>query len=96
MNLSQLKSEFRLTADGDDWGNCMHWWFTIADEIHFNRETISVPSSWKYTPSPLGLSNDPDDIVTRAVAEAENDSLMKFGHLMNRYAHFLEHLGKDY
>ena len=96
LSLSQLKSDFRLTSDGDDWGNCLHWWFTIADEIHFNRENLCVPESWRFKPSPCGPSNEADRWETTAVREADDDSLMQFGHLVNRYARLLKHLGKDY
>ena len=96
MNLSQLKFDYRLTFTGDDWGHCLHWWFTIADEIHFNRVRLSVPLSWKFKPSSLGFTNDPEDPATGAVREADDDSLMQFAHLLHRYARFLKHLGKDY
>ena len=96
LSMSQLKHDFRLTSDGDDWGNCLHWWFTIADEIHFNRANLSVPLSWKFKPSPFGFTNDPENYITHCVREADDASLMQFGHLVNRYARFLKHLGKDY
>lgn len=96
MNFNDLKCEFRLTADGDDWGNCINWWFTIADEIHFNRENLCVPASWKFKSSSLGSSNDPDAMETSAVVAADDESLMKLGALIDRYARLLRHLGKDY
>lgn len=96
MNFSQLKSEFRLTSDGDDWGNTMIWWFSIADEIYFKRKTLCVPPSWKFKPSPAGFVNDLDDYVANCVSEADDQSLMRMGNLVHRYARFLKHLGKDY
>ena len=94
--LNALKADFRLMSDGDDWGNLKHWWFTIADEIYFNRPGLTVPASWRFRPSILGETNDPDDYVTTAVREATDDNLMRFGLLLDRYARFLIRAGKDY
>ena len=96
MTLRDLKFEFRLTADGDGWGNAMHWWFVIADEIHFEREALSVPDDWHFRASPLGSSNEDDDYAVTAVREADDGTLMAFGALMHRYARLLKHLGKSY
>ena len=90
-----LKQEFNLTSDGDAWGNAMLWWFSIADEIHFNRE-FDVPSEWQFRPSPIGPSNDPDDYITTVVREASDAELQSFGALIHRYARALKHAGKDY
>ena len=96
MNFNDLKSDFRMTSDGDNWGNCLSWWFTIADEIYFNRENLRVPESWRFKPSMCGPSNEANRWETIAVLEADDVSLMKFGHLISRYASLLKHLGKDY
>jgi hypothetical protein len=96
MTLQSLKSEFRLMSSGDEWGDVMQWWFTIADEIYFNRDHLSVPREWQFKPSPLGPCNDPDDYATHVVQEADDESLAAFGALMNRYARLLRHCGKDY
>lgn len=95
MNMKDLKAEFRLTCDGDCWGSVMLWWFAIADELHFNRDS-GVPSSWQFRPSPLGPSNDLEAYETEIVEAADTETLLRFGELMNRCASRLKRLGKDY
>lgn len=94
--IAALKGEFNLFSDGDDWGNTVHWWFVIADEIYFNRETIAVPDEWKFRPSPLGPQNDDDDMVVGIIRETNDDDLLRFGAIIHRYARRLKHQGKDY
>ena len=96
-DLKYLKAEFRLTDDlGDSWGNAMQWWFTIADEIYFNRDKLCVPDEWQFKPSPLGPSNDPDDYVTNVVKNTPDETLMGFGNLVHRYASLLKSKRMDY
>ena len=91
-----LMTDFRLCfGDGDPWGSAMTWWFSVADEIHFNR-SFAVPAAWRFRPSPLGPSNDPDAFETEAVQAASDEALMKFGAVLNRYAGVLKRAGKDY
>lgn len=97
MTYENLKSEFRLfDCDGNSWGEVMHWWFVIADEIYFHRDTIEVPGDWQFRPSPLGESNSPDDYAVASVRETPNDELIRFGALIHRYAGALLHAGRDY
>lgn len=95
MDLQDLKFEFRLTNDGDDWGHVMRWLFAIADEIYFNRD-FPVPADWGFRPSPLGPSNDDDDYTTQCVREADDASLLMFGKMMNRAANILAAMNCDY
>ena len=92
----QLISEFRCDDSQDSWGTVMHWWFTVADELNFNRPALTVPESWRFRPSPLGPQNEPGDYAANAVAESSDDALARFGALLNRYAGFLKRRGKDY
>jgi hypothetical protein len=91
---ADLKSEFRISSDGDDWGNAMHWWFAIAGEIHEHREW-NVPDAWRYRP---GLSAIPDatDYAAEACHNATDDALTEFGALIHRYARALKRAGKSY
>ena len=95
MTLPDLKAKFRTFCDGDDWGETMCWLFTIADELHFERAT-PVPDEWQFRPSPLGPSNDDDDFRTDCVREADDETLVRFGNLLTRYARLLRKHGKDY
>lgn len=92
--IAQLRTEFGLSHDGDSWGHVMHWWFSIADELHY-REGVT-PEHWHFKPSPLGRTNDPDDYVSNVVCEAGADALVTFGNILTRYAQALRRAGKDY
>ena len=92
----QLISEFRCDDCDDPWGTVMHWWFTVADEIHFKRPKLNIPVNWRFRPSPLGSQNEPDDYAAVAVAQASDAALDRFGAVLNRYAGFLKRRGRDY
>ena len=94
-NFADMKAEFRITHDGDDWGHVMQWLFSIADEIYFNRD-FPVPVDWEFQPSILGPSNDPDDYTTEIVSNADDESLLRFGVMLNRAAACLRAKGKSY
>jgi hypothetical protein len=83
MNTNDLKNEFRLSNDGDFYGNVMAWWFAISAEITFNRQDISVPAEWNYNP---GMASGPedDDYTASIVREATDDALIEFGNKMAR------------
>ena len=93
MTLAELKAEYRLMADGDDWGNTMAWWFAVAGELYTRNEMI--PVEWKYRP---GMSPRAD--VTRMevfdCVVADTDALHQFGAILTRVAHCLERAGKSY
>lgn len=93
MNARQLMQEYRLTCDGDTWGNTMAWWFAVAGEMH--ERGLDIPADWQYRPSPLGGKND-DAYETPICEEASDDALILFGRAMNRYATILKAAGKDY
>lgn len=96
MTYADLKANFNLSFDGDDaWGSVMSWWFTVADEIHFNRG-FDVPASWRFRPSPCGPSNDPEAFETEAVQAASDEALQRFGAVLDRYATKLKRAGRDY
>jgi len=95
MNLKDIKNEYALTCCGDSWGTAMQWFFTIADELYFERE-ITVPSEWEFRPSPLGPSNDDDDLTTQMVRGYDDETLVAFGNILNRYVRFLKRAGKYY
>lgn len=90
-----MKTEFKLTGDGDRWGNTMNWLFNIADEIYFNRN-FEVPVEWEFKPSCLGPSNDPEDWVQQIVISSNDVELLHWGKVLNRYADLLRKHGKDY
>jgi len=96
-NYKDIKSEYKLTSDGDSWGHCLCWLFAIADEIYFNRcDEISVPDKWQFRPSCIGPSNDPESYETEIVEGTETHDLLQFGQVLHRYADRLKRAGKDY
>ena len=96
MKATDLMHEFRIAQSGDWWGDTMHWWFTVAEEIYLNRPDLEVPPAWRYRQSPCGAQNDPDDYVTADVQSTDDESLMRFGRALNRYAGILDRAGASY
>ena len=52
-----LKDEFKLTNDGDNWGNVTAWLFAICDYITFETNDY-IPNSWQFRPSSLCANED--------------------------------------
>lgn len=95
MNLKDMKSEYRLSFCGDNWGHAMAWHFAIADEIFFNR-SFPVPHEWQFKPSPLGPSNDPESYETAIVENADDESLLLFGKIIFRLCQYMSGKGMSY
>lgn len=89
-----LKGEFRLFSEGDTWDEVMHWWFAVAGEIYEHRD-FCVPHEWHYRPG-LWAIPDPEDYAADATRQADDESLQRFGALLNRYASLLKAAGKSY
>jgi len=89
-----LLNEFRTAQSGDVWGDTMHWWFTIADELYFREG--QTPAHWQFRPSPLGPSNDPEDYATNVARETGAEALLFAGNVLTRYAQMLKRAGMDY
>jgi hypothetical protein len=95
MDLQDLKFEFRLTNDGDDWGHVLTWLFAVAEEIYFERD-FPVPDKWKFKPSIFGKTIDEADYCSVIVCQADDESLLAFGKILDRAAQCLRAHGKDY
>lgn len=93
--LKDLKHEFRLTSDGDKWGNAMHWLFCLADEMHFRRDAMNVPAEWQFKPSPFG-PDDEDEYVNESLSRTPTHTLEAFGALIYRYCDKCRAAGLDY
>lgn len=94
-----LKNEFKLTNDGDNWGNVMAWLFAIGDYITFETDDY-IPDSWQFRPSPLGANEDCyifqslrhlafEKYVTSA-------DILHFGKVLIRVRDILESKGESY
>jgi|SRR5215472_1875449 len=88
-----LMAEFRISADGDWWGNTMGWWFAVAGEMW--ERGLPIPDSWQYRPSPFG-GRDPDAYETEPCERATDHALILFGRALHRYAGILKKAGQDY
>lgn len=92
---ADLKNEFKLTNDGDNWGNVMQWLFAIADYLTFETETY-VPDEWQFKPSPSGA--DEENHVFQALKEMAlpADDVLQFGQVLIRVRDILENKGESY
>ena len=93
--MKNLLKEFRLCNDGNPWGTTMHWWFAIAEELHFSRGG-HVPEHWRFKPSILGPANEHYDYAADTARDTKTDALIAAGNLLERYAQLLTHYEKDY
>ena len=94
-----LKNEFKLTNDGDNWGNVMAWLFAIGDYITFETDE-SVPDEWQFKPSPMGANEDcfVFQSLRHFASEGEimSADVLKFGNVLNRVRDILERKGESY
>jgi len=91
-----LVREFRLTTDGDIWGNVLGWMFRIADSLTFHHEE-AVPAEWQFRPSPMGRGDDPEeDDVAAMLDETDPADLVLFGGVLELAREVLVAQGKDY
>jgi len=90
-----LKNEFKLTNDGDNWGNVMQWLFAIADYLTFETDEC-VPDEWQFKPSPFGAAEE--CYVFQALKEMElpSDDVLQFGKVLIRVRDILESKGESY
>ena len=94
-----LKEEFKLTNDGDHWGNVMAWLFAIGDYITFETDEC-IPDTWQFKPSPCGANEDCDVFQSlRHFAyekQVTNEEILHFGNLLMRVRDILESKGESY
>ncbi len=90
-----LKNEFKLTNDGDNWGHVMQWLFAIADYLTFETNEC-VPDEWQFKPSPFGA--DEESYVFQALKEMalHGDEVLQFGKVLIRVRDILESKGESY
>ena len=90
-----LKTQFRLTSDGDSWGNAMQWLFAIGDYITFKTDS-HVPNAWDFRPSPLGANEDCYVFQFLCDENIPADSVLEFGNALLRVRDILISQGRDY
>ena len=90
-----LKNEFKLTNDGDNWGHVMQQLFAIADYLTYETDEC-VPDEWQFKPSPFGA--DDESHVFQALKEMElpSDDVLQFGKVLIRVRDILESKGESY
>lgn len=92
---------FDSTDDGDEYGNCMGWWFATAHVLYHLNE---VPDEWNYNHG-LCLNYDPNDSDDFDEAELQYrisddlvsiSDLIEFGNTLLNVCDILKEQGKDY
>ncbi len=92
---------FDSTEDGDEWGDCMGWFFAVAHVLYHLDE---VPVEWDYNHG-LCLDYDPTDSKDYDEAELQYlmaeelvtvQDLVEFGNTLNNVYYTLIEQGKDY
>ena len=98
LDYSDLKFEYRLYHDGDNYGHAIEWLFAVAAELYW-RDPSLVPVEWQYEPGacvvgdPLDHDGSYAAIISR---EAETYALEQFGELLSRYVAILKATGRSY
>ena len=94
-----LKEEFKLTNDGDNWGNVMAWLFAIGDYITFETDKC-IPDTWQFKPSMCGANEDCYVFQTLRHFAFEkcvtSEEIMQFGNILIRVRDILESKGESY
>lgn len=94
LSYDDLKHEFHLTNDGDSWGNCMNWWFSVAAEMY--HRGLDIPSSWQYQPAMTDDPRELDDYAAQVCQDASDEALELFGNVLEKLSKKLKEQGKDY
>ena len=88
--------EFRLTNDGDTWGNVLGWLFRIADSLTFHHRE-PVPDCWEFRPSQSGRADAPEeDAIAEMLDETDPADLVLFGGTLLLARDVLIAQGRDY
>lgn len=96
-----LVQVFEQSADGDEWGNVMSWFFAVAHVLHHLDE---IPEEWNYIHAPYCDEDmrDPREFNESELAYlmAEElvtvEDLIEFGHWLDREDERLKAAGKAY
>lgn len=90
-----LKDEYKLTNDGDPWGNCMQWLFAVCDYLTFETDEC-VPNEWHFRASPCG--SDEKSYVFQSLKELSlpDQEILEFGKVLIRLRDILEKKGLSY
>lgn len=94
-----IKELWEISHDGDDWGQCMAFWYAIADTLY--REDGDIPNSWQYKP-PLYVDEKPDSWPETEIDHMYQegvislDDLTYAGRVFERYSDLLKAQGKSY
>lgn len=93
MTTNDLLNAFKLARSGDDWGDCMSAFFSVASELH-NRGD-AMPDAWKFRPGACN-PQEVDEFWQVEFARASSATLVEFGDILNRLSRILRAQGKDY
>lgn len=95
MKLQDIKSEYKIQADsGDRWGSAMSAYFDLVAELYYRGEDI--PDSWQYSPGCAVDPREPDAYMYGIFQDADSNTLVKFGNILERYTRNLDRLGESY
>ena len=93
MSTADLISAFREDdLTGDPWGTAMSWWFSVAGELHFNRN-VECPSHWEHR---AGMGPDEDSWPFETIKNESTEDLVRFGNILCRFAGIMERQGRSY
>lgn len=92
MNIKDLKHEFKMSCDGDAWGNCMDYAFALCDVLI--DMGYQPPDYWKFKQGVGGT--DSEAFGYEVLAMYNIDELLYFSKILYHYKNYLERKGKSY
>lgn len=97
-----LAFEYSLTSDGDEWGDCMAWFFAVAHVLH-HSSMEPIPAGWQYRHAPgcsslYPLDGYEEEILVSLWDDGTIDEydLIEFGNALSALDDALKAEGKNY
>ena len=88
-----LKNEIKLDDIAHDpWGTGISWLFSVCDVLTFER-SCHIPNHWQFNP---GISADTECYTFSVLNDASDETLIRFGNLLERFTRAARYAGKSY
>ncbi len=91
---NDIKAEYKMSCDGDGFGDCMGWMFPIAIELDVRG--VGVPEAWQYRAGAFGSHHEPGCYVAEILHSYGDEILVQFGNVLARYQSKLHAAGLSY
>lgn len=84
-----------MTNDGDSWGTCMSWLFSVCDWLYENGENGDLTDRLEYSPGAMGPACEGYDFDSLNEI-GDQESIEELGEILARWRSMLRAAGQDY